>query len=102
MREAVLARAGSRWRTRNTTAGRSRTAPPSADQAAAARNKILYGVVTEPPPHGARIETRARPFARALDRHRGKGQQQITVKHVTVNADQAVVADTVVGGSRDP
>jgi hypothetical protein len=31
-----------------------------------------------------------------LDQHRGRGQQQITVKHVTVNADQAVVADQVV------
>jgi hypothetical protein len=28
-----------------------------------------------------------------LDHHRGRGQQQITVKHVTVNADQAVVTD---------
>jgi hypothetical protein len=36
----------------------------------------------------------------ALDRHRGRGQQQITVKHVTVNADQAVVADQVVTGDR--
>jgi predicted GNAT family acetyltransferase len=35
-------------------------------------------------------------FAEALDRHRGRGQQQIVVKHVTVNADQAVVADQVV------
>jgi hypothetical protein len=33
-----------------------------------------------------------------LDQHRGRGQQQITVKHVTVNADQAVVADQVVNG----
>jgi hypothetical protein len=33
-----------------------------------------------------------------LDQHRGRGQQQITVKHVTVNADQAVVADQVVSG----
>ena len=33
----------------------------------------------------------------ALDRHRGRGQQQITVKHITVNADQAVIADQVVG-----
>jgi hypothetical protein len=33
-----------------------------------------------------------------LDQHRGRGQQQITVKHVTVNADQAVVADQVVAG----
>jgi hypothetical protein len=31
-----------------------------------------------------------------LDQHRGRGQQQITVKHVTVNADQAVVTDQVV------
>jgi hypothetical protein len=28
-----------------------------------------------------------------LDRHRGAGQQQITVKHVTVNADNAIVGD---------
>jgi hypothetical protein len=34
----------------------------------------------------------------ALDRHRGRGQQQIIVKHVTVNADQAVVADQFVTG----
>jgi hypothetical protein len=33
-----------------------------------------------------------------LDHHRGRGQQQIVVKHVTVNADQALVADTVVTG----
>src|SRR5215216_4863481 len=53
----------------------------------------------------ALAEKAARTLARlseALDRHRGKGQQQITVKHVTVNADQAVVADTVVGGSKGP
>jgi hypothetical protein len=31
-----------------------------------------------------------------LDQHRGRGQQQITVKHVTVNADQAVVTDQIV------
>jgi hypothetical protein len=34
-----------------------------------------------------------------LDQHRGRGQQQITVKHVTVNADQAVVGDQVMGGT---
>jgi hypothetical protein len=33
-----------------------------------------------------------------LDQHRGRGQQQIVVKRVTVNADQAVVTDTVVTG----
>jgi hypothetical protein len=33
-----------------------------------------------------------------LDQHRGRGQQQITVKHVTVNADQAVVTDQIVTG----
>ena len=27
--------------------------------------------------------------------HRGRGQQQIVVKHVTVNADQAMVAETI-------
>src|SRR3954447_25149139 len=51
----------------------------------------------------ALAEKAARTLARlseALDRHRGKGQQQITVKHVTVNADQAVIADTVVGGNK--
>jgi hypothetical protein len=39
-----------------------------------------------------------------LDRHRGRGQQQILVKHqhVTVNADQAVVADMVVNGHERP
>jgi hypothetical protein len=31
-----------------------------------------------------------------LDQHRGRGQQQITVKHVTVNADQVVVTDQIV------
>jgi hypothetical protein len=31
-----------------------------------------------------------------LDQHRGRGQQQIVVKHVTVNADQAMVADNIV------
>jgi hypothetical protein len=30
------------------------------------------------------------------DQHRGRGQQQITVKRVTVNANQAVVADQIV------
>src|SRR5262245_13933824 len=35
-----------------------------------------------------------------LDRNRGAGQQQITVKHVTVNADNAIVGDVnqVPGG----
>jgi hypothetical protein len=41
-----------------------------------------------------------------LDHHRGRGQQQITVKHVTTNnvtADQAIIADSVTtgGGVRD-
>jgi hypothetical protein len=41
-----------------------------------------------------------------LDRHRGRGQQQITVKHVTTNnvmADQAIIADNVTtgGGARN-
>ena len=40
-----------------------------------------------------------------LDHHRGKGQQQITVKHVTTNnvtADQAIIADSVTtGGARN-
>ena len=30
-----------------------------------------------------------------LDQHRNRGQQQIVVKHVTVNADQASIADTL-------
>jgi hypothetical protein len=35
-----------------------------------------------------------------LDKHRGAGQQSITVKHVTVNADNAIVGDVnqVPGG----
>jgi hypothetical protein len=41
-----------------------------------------------------------------LDHHRGRGQQQITVKHITTNnvmADQAIIADTVstAGGARN-
>jgi hypothetical protein len=46
-------------------------------------------------------------LSETLDRHRGRGQQQIVVKHVTVNADQAVVTDNVItcqqapGGGRD-
>ena len=34
----------------------------------------------------------------ALHRRRGGGQQQIIVKHVTVTAEQAVVADQIVTG----
>jgi hypothetical protein len=34
-----------------------------------------------------------------LDQHRGRGQQQIVVKHITVNADQALVTDSVVTGT---
>ena len=34
-----------------------------------------------------------------IDQHRTRGQQQIVVKHVTVNADQAVVTDQVVTGN---
>jgi hypothetical protein len=40
-----------------------------------------------------------------LDHHRGRGQQQITVKHVTTNnvtADQAIISDSVTtGGARN-
>ena len=41
-----------------------------------------------------------------LDHHRGRGQQQITVKHVTTNnvmADQAIIADSITtgGGARN-
>jgi hypothetical protein len=35
-----------------------------------------------------------------LDQHRGRGQQQITVKHVNVNADQALVADVINTGKQ--
>jgi hypothetical protein len=35
-----------------------------------------------------------------LDQHRGRGQQHITVQHVTVNADQAVVTDQIVTDKR--
>lgn len=39
-----------------------------------------------------------------LDHHRGRGQQQITVKHVTVNADQAIVGNVEhhQGGGSEP
>ena len=39
-----------------------------------------------------------------LDRHRGAGQQSITVKHVTVNADNAIVGDVsqAPGGGSPP
>jgi hypothetical protein len=35
-----------------------------------------------------------------LDHHRGRGQQQIVVKHVTVNADQAVITVQILAGER--
>ena len=38
----------------------------------------------------------------ALDKRRGLGQQNITVRLVTVNADQAVVAETVINGQQIP
>jgi hypothetical protein len=41
-------------------------------------------------------------LAERLDAHRNRGQQQIVVKHVTVNADQAVVAETVTTGRSAP
>jgi hypothetical protein len=37
-----------------------------------------------------------------LDHHRGRGQQQITVKHVTTNnvtADQAIITESVTTGA---
>ena len=37
-----------------------------------------------------------------LDHHRGRGQQHITVRHVTVNADQALVAETITTGLSIP
>jgi hypothetical protein len=37
-----------------------------------------------------------------LDRHRGAGQQSITVKHVTVNADSAIVANVELAGGGAP
>jgi hypothetical protein len=40
-----------------------------------------------------------------LDHHRGRGQQQITVKHVTTNnvtAEQAIIADRVTTGDGTP
>jgi hypothetical protein len=36
-------------------------------------------------------------LAQTLDRHRGRGQQ-IVVKHVTVNADQALLTDQLISG----
>ena len=37
-----------------------------------------------------------------LDQHRNRGQQQIVVKHVTVNADQAMVADSITTSGQKP
>ena len=40
-----------------------------------------------------------------LDHHRGRGQQQITVKHVTTNnvtADQAIIAESITTGAAVP
>jgi hypothetical protein len=45
-----------------------------------------------------------RSFATSLDalnKHRGRGQQQITVRHVTVVADQAIVGDVTHQGAGD-
>jgi hypothetical protein len=41
-------------------------------------------------------------LAERLDAHRSRGRQEIVVKHVTVNADQAVIADTVTTGRPAP
>ena len=55
--------------------------------------------VTPPPMRTSpALATREPVLAKRLDHHRGQGQQQIVVKHITVNADQAVVTDTVVAG----
>ena len=40
-------------------------------------------------------------LAERLDQHRNRGHQQIVVKHVTVNADQALVTDSVVTGKNN-
>jgi len=37
-----------------------------------------------------------------LDHHRGRGQQQIVVRHVTVNADHAMVAETITASGAAP
>jgi hypothetical protein len=48
--------------------------------------------------HGDKAMRTAAMLTERIDQHRGRAQQQITVKHVTVNADQAVVTETVVAG----
>src|SRR5437762_11849835 len=48
--------------------------------------------------HADKAARTALMLTERLDQHRGRGQQQITVKHVTVNADQAVVTDQIVTG----
>ena len=48
--------------------------------------------------HGDKAMRTAAMLTERIDQHRGRAQQQITVKHVTVNADQAVVTETVVTG----
>jgi hypothetical protein len=39
-----------------------------------------------------------------LDQHRGRGRQEISVRHqhVTVNADQAIVGNVTAGGGSEP
>src|SRR5829696_7708252 len=82
-------------------AGRSRLA---------GRRSMMGSLPSRTPPY-QRVESQSRAGAsrlfprgfrlarlsETLDRHRREGQQQITEKHVTVNAYQAVVADTVAG-----
>ncbi|WFU37328.1 hypothetical protein QA640_22820 [Bradyrhizobium sp. CB82] len=73
---------------------------------AAAMECYRRAMLPEQPVHGRQDNLNAanklqRSFAVTLDalnRHRGKGAQSITVRHVTVNADQAIVGDVTHNG----
>jgi hypothetical protein len=77
----------------------------AANEAAMRLYRLGWLNVEEYPEAGTKYLQQADKSARTaarlierLDQHRGRGQQQIIVKHVTVNADQAMVADSIVTG----
>ena len=60
----------------------------------------LRGTRAEPQARGEADEFYERQLA-ALDKHRGKGQQKITVEHVTVQAGGQAIVDKVSLGERE-
>jgi hypothetical protein len=49
---------------------------------------------------GSKLSRTFAALVEALDRHRGRGQQRITVEHVTVNAGGQAIVGTVTPGGR--